>query len=184
MAFSPHQVFSKTLICSVRQCTECYRQQFYWCCPFQWYQTFLGCSLCPTQQKIRHDNCFSSQIPNDDVGRCVEIALDAGYRLIDTATGYGNEKGIGEVLKKRFHSGSLKRGDVFITSKVNCDAKVSESLNLECTKLKLLVLVKAWWISVYIIIHIYHVIWGHCESISVPSIITRSKFWDWVEGES
>uniref|UniRef100_A0A9J2PDV8 NADP-dependent oxidoreductase domain-containing protein n=1 Tax=Ascaris lumbricoides TaxID=6252 RepID=A0A9J2PDV8_ASCLU len=48
----------------------------------------------------------------------LHAALDAGYRLIDTAYVYGNEAVIGKVLQEYFTAGKLKRSDVFITSKV------------------------------------------------------------------
>lgn len=49
----------------------------------------------------------------------VEIAIDAGYRLFDTAQEYGSEEAIGNALKKAFKAGKLKRQDVFITTKVD-----------------------------------------------------------------
>jgi methylglyoxal/glyoxal reductase len=45
----------------------------------------------------------------------VEQALEIGYRLIDTAAMYGNEKEVGQA----FRNSGLKRADVFITTKVN-----------------------------------------------------------------
>ena len=48
----------------------------------------------------------------------VYCALKDGYRLIDTAQYYGNEKGVGNGLKKAFSEGIVKREDVFITTKV------------------------------------------------------------------
>ena len=63
--------------------------------------------------------CFNWQTTSEDeIKRSVENALDAGYRLIDTAQIYGNEHVIGQVLKERFSDGRLKRGDIFITTKV------------------------------------------------------------------
>ncbi|VDD89477.1 unnamed protein product [Enterobius vermicularis] len=56
--------------------------------------------------------------PNE-VGNAVKYALDCGYRLIDTAEFYGNEKEIGDTLQAYFKAGKLKREDVFITTKVN-----------------------------------------------------------------
>ncbi len=52
------------------------------------------------------------------VGAAVETALEAGYRHIDCAAIYGNEKEIGDALQKIFKKGSVKREDVWITSKL------------------------------------------------------------------
>ena len=54
----------------------------------------------------------------DAVKSSVKTALDVGYRHIDTAFLYENEKEIGEALKEYFDSGKLKREEVFITSKL------------------------------------------------------------------
>ncbi|MFW5749728.1 MAG: aldo/keto reductase [Halanaerobium sp.] len=51
-------------------------------------------------------------IAEKNVGKLVDIALKAGYNHIDTAEGYHNEGGIGEVLK------DYDREELFITSKV------------------------------------------------------------------
>ncbi|KAL1915848.1 uncharacterized protein VTP21DRAFT_6236 [Calcarisporiella thermophila] len=50
----------------------------------------------------------------------VRAAIESGYRLIDSATGYGNEASIGEVLRELFADPALnlKREDVFIASKL------------------------------------------------------------------
>ena len=49
----------------------------------------------------------------------VEMAIDAGYRLFDSAQEYGSEEGIGNALKKAFKSKKCKREDVFVTTKVD-----------------------------------------------------------------
>lgn len=54
------------------------------------------------------------QIPNDKTAAAVQTALDAGYRLIDTATIYENEDGVGQGLK----ASGLPRHDYFISTKV------------------------------------------------------------------
>ncbi|KAF8384968.1 hypothetical protein PRIPAC_74110 [Pristionchus pacificus] len=48
----------------------------------------------------------------------IEAALRAGYRLIDTAHGYGNERVIGDALKKHLPALGIARDEVFITTKV------------------------------------------------------------------
>ena len=54
------------------------------------------------------------QATNDETERAVNIAFQAGYRSIDTATVYENEKGVGAAIK----SSSLNRQDMFITTKL------------------------------------------------------------------
>src|SRR5690625_4962434 len=51
------------------------------------------------------------QVPNEEATPAVEEALKAGYRLIDTATVYGNEEGVGKALA----ASNVPREDLFIT---------------------------------------------------------------------
>lgn len=53
-----------------------------------------------------------------DIERAITSAIELGYRHIDTAYIYGNEKDIGRVLRKLFESGTIKREELFITSKL------------------------------------------------------------------
>lgn len=55
------------------------------------------------------------QVPPDDTAATVRAALEVGYRHIDTAQMYGNERGVGEGIR----SAGLDRGHVFITTKLN-----------------------------------------------------------------
>ncbi|AFN82421.1 aldo-keto reductase [Encephalitozoon romaleae SJ-2008] len=48
----------------------------------------------------------------------IRNAISLGYRHIDTAFIYGNEKMIGNILKKLFNEGVVQRKDLFITSKL------------------------------------------------------------------
>lgn len=50
----------------------------------------------------------------NEVINSVRFALDRGYRHIDTASLYGNEKGVGDGIRQS----SVDRKDVFVTSKV------------------------------------------------------------------
>ncbi len=55
----------------------------------------------------------------EEVEVAVATALDAGYRLIDTALAYQNEQQIGNVLNKYIAEGKLQREELFITTKVS-----------------------------------------------------------------
>jgi len=55
------------------------------------------------------------QIEPEDTAEAVSEALRVGYRHIDTAEMYGNEKEVGEAIR----SFGLDRGDVYVTSKLN-----------------------------------------------------------------
>ena len=60
----------------------------------------------------------SDSVPAEMIAVTVKKAIYAGYRHIDCASVYGNEKNIGCILKEIFRSGFLKREDLWITSKV------------------------------------------------------------------
>ena len=62
------------------------------------------------------------------VGNAIEIALKIGYRHIDCAATYGNEKEVGEAFKKVFSAGKVKREDVWITSKLWNDSHKKEDV--------------------------------------------------------
>lgn len=55
------------------------------------------------------------KVDPDDTAAAVRDALECGYRHIDTAQMYGNEKGVGEGIR----DAGLDRGHVFVTSKLN-----------------------------------------------------------------
>ena len=55
------------------------------------------------------------QIPPEDTADAVKTALDIGYRHIDTAEMYQNEKGVGEGIR----NAGIDRSEVFVTSKLN-----------------------------------------------------------------
>ena len=51
----------------------------------------------------------------------VKLGLDCGYKLFDTAQKYGNEAGVGSALAGALAKGSLKRDELFVTTKVWID---------------------------------------------------------------
>ncbi|MCL2774824.1 MAG: aldo/keto reductase [Oscillospiraceae bacterium] len=50
----------------------------------------------------------------DETYNAVRYAIDAGYKHIDTAEGYNNERSVGKAIK----DSGIKRGDIFITTKL------------------------------------------------------------------
>lgn len=62
-------------------------------------------------------------IEDEAVGQAVKDALDIGYRHIDTAQAYGNERGVGEAIR----TSGIARSEIFLTSKVAAEHKTYES---------------------------------------------------------
>jgi len=58
------------------------------------------------------------QIAESEAARVVGEAISAGYRLIDTATIYGNERGVGQALREA----AVPPSDLFVTTKLWNDA--------------------------------------------------------------
>ena len=55
------------------------------------------------------------QIPPEETAEAVVRALETGYRHVDTAQMYGNEREVGEAVR----ASGLDRGEVFVTSKLS-----------------------------------------------------------------
>ncbi len=65
------------------------------------------------------------QTPPEDTERAVSTALDAGYRHIDTAAGYANEREVGQAIA----NSGVPREDVFVVTKLwNADQGYENTL--------------------------------------------------------
>jgi len=75
------------------------------------------------------------QVPDDVVVDATLKALEVGYRHIDTACVYENERGVGEALRRS----GLNRDDIFVTTKVwNTDQGYDQTLRAFDTSTDLL----------------------------------------------
>ena len=63
------------------------------------------------------------RIPDADTARVVKDALEVGYRHIDTAQAYENERGVGEGVR----ASGLPRDDIFVTTKLAAECKSFEA---------------------------------------------------------
>lgn len=84
-------------------------------------------------------------IPDDKAAAAVCSALEAGYKHIDTAQAYGNERGVGEGIRKS----GIPRNQIFLTTKVAAERKtyqeaadsIDESLRkLDCGPADLIII--------------------------------------------
>ncbi|HVU73949.1 MAG TPA: aldo/keto reductase [Mycobacteriales bacterium] len=87
------------------------------------------------------------QIKPDETQAATEAAFAAGYRHIDTAQMYQNEKGVGAA----FRASGLARDEVFITTKLNNDAHEPDvarkalAASLQCLDLEFVDLILIHW---------------------------------------
>ena len=54
------------------------------------------------------------QTPPDETRDAVKAALDAGYRLIDTAAAYANERPVGQAVRESH----ISRSELFLETKI------------------------------------------------------------------
>ena len=64
-------------------------------------------------------------IDDDKVAEAVRQAIKIGYRHIDTAQAYGNERGVGEGIR----TSGVPREEIFVVSKVAAEHKDYDSAN-------------------------------------------------------
>lgn len=58
------------------------------------------------------------KIENSQTAEMVQAAMDAGYRHIDAACDYGNEREAGEGIRKSLERGACRRDELWVTSKL------------------------------------------------------------------
>src|SRR6202453_4893597 len=78
-----------------------------------------------TKMPLRHGSGvmpavgFGTLIPDPiETKKATKLALEAGFRQLDTAERYRNEKEVGEAMQEVFTAGKIKRENVFIATKL------------------------------------------------------------------
>ncbi|XP_077025648.1 aldo-keto reductase family 1 member C1-like isoform X3 [Tamandua tetradactyla] len=60
----------------------------------------------------------SAKVPKSEAEVATKIAIDAGFRHIDAAYLYENEEEVGRAIRSKIADGTVKREDIFYTSKL------------------------------------------------------------------
>lgn len=76
----------------------------------------------------------SDRFTAEQVSAAVAGAIEVGYRLFDCAAVYGNENLIGQVFQAAFDKGTVKREELFITTKVWNNMHGQGDVLLSCAK--------------------------------------------------
>ena len=74
------------------------------------------------------------KIPKEETAQTAYDAIKTGYRLIDEACDYGNEKECGQGIKKAIDEGIVKREDLWVTSKLWNTYHRKEHVEAACRK--------------------------------------------------
>lgn len=61
---------------------------------------------------------FAVQTLGKEGEEAIKLAIDLGYRHIDTAYIYGNEVVVGNAIRAKIDDGTIKREDIFVVTKV------------------------------------------------------------------
>ncbi|XP_069130532.1 aldo-keto reductase family 1 member C23-like protein [Argopecten irradians] len=78
----------------------------------------VECATLHNGQRIPLVALGTSRISSENLELTIKRALDMGYRHIDTAFFYGNERAIGKALQEYVNSTNLRRNEVYITTKL------------------------------------------------------------------
>lgn len=67
--------------------------------------------------------CLFEKTKPEETEQAVKDAIDIGYRHIDNAYNYHNEREVGNAIRAKIAEGVIKREDIFVTTKVKKNRK-------------------------------------------------------------
>jgi len=77
---------------------------------------------------------FNEFKDGERVKEAVKVAIGEGYRMIDCAALYGNEKEVGEAISESLDEGLVERDDLFVCSKLWCWDAAPEDVEDACRR--------------------------------------------------
>lgn len=92
---------------------QCRNKQY----PLKFPETQISFTL-PIEQPLIGFGTWNLKESHSNTSDAVTIAIEAGYRQIDGAAAYGNEKDVGKGIAEGLKKAGLKREDIWITSKL------------------------------------------------------------------
>merc|ERR1712071_177386 len=106
-----------------------------------------------------------------EVKQAVKDAIEGGYRHIDCALAYENEREVGEAIKEKIADGTVSRKDLFVTTKLwntyHSFSKVEEGIRLSLKNLD----------SEYLDLYLIHWPMGYQENtVLSPKMTTANSF--------
>jgi len=93
-----------------------------------------NCLVLRTNDKMPVLGLGTWKIPKEQCAAIVKQSLELGYRLLDCACDYGNEKEVGLGLKQAIEAGIVKRSDVWVTSKLWNTFHAKEHVRAACKR--------------------------------------------------
>ncbi|KAL6718180.1 hypothetical protein ACLMJK_004268 [Lecanora helva] len=87
-------------------------------CTLSFAQDQIPIAAAPSNIPLLGFGTWNLKISSDNTSAAVSAALQAGYRHLDCAAIYGNEKDVGRGIKGGLQEADLKREDIWVTSKL------------------------------------------------------------------
>uniref|UniRef100_A0A2I3GY47 Aldo-keto reductase family 1 member C1 n=1 Tax=Nomascus leucogenys TaxID=61853 RepID=A0A2I3GY47_NOMLE len=75
-----------------------------------------------SSKKTQFRGKFMAKVPKSKALEATKLAIEAGFRHIDSAHLYNNEEQVGLAIRSKIADGSVKREDIFYTSKLWCNS--------------------------------------------------------------